>query len=345
MEDFNNVKNKGINNKEKENLSLKSSNQETIKHTLTSTKTNLFQEETVFPENSYIYIFHINIDLLYNTFITQEFLPNIFFNKSKISSIKNNTNLAEEGNEIEIETSINHNKFKIKVINSINTPFYKSFTHDIIEKPTLFAGFTTTFNFFWDSIEQITILQIIIIIKDSLYKTSIADYMFPRQNQKFKIICDYLEENCNNLEQEESISINKNIIIVWNFLIEINNIKNFFYDSKFNNNIEIGIIHDRENEIEIIDKEKKNKIRILISLENNQDNDNEKEILLQIISSIIPIPKQRIKLKIIKIDENNSMLFYSHQILQFLDSDILGSYSFIKKKTLWEIKGLIENLM
>ena len=31
MEDFNNVKNKGINNKEKENLSLKSSNQETIK--------------------------------------------------------------------------------------------------------------------------------------------------------------------------------------------------------------------------------------------------------------------------------------------------------------------------
>jgi hypothetical protein len=39
------------------------------------------------------------------------------------------------------------------------------------------------------------------------------------------------------------------------------------------------------------------------------------------------------------------MLFYSHQILQFLDSDILGSYSFIKKKTLWEIKGLIENLM
>ena len=159
MEDFNNVKNKGINNKEKENLSLKSSNQETIKHTLTSTKTNLFQEETVFPENSYIYIFHINIDLLYNTFITQEFLPNIFFNKSKISSIKNNTNLAEEGNEIEIETSINHNKFKIKVINSINTPFYKSFTHDIIEKPTLFAGFTTTFNFFWDSIEMKILLN------------------------------------------------------------------------------------------------------------------------------------------------------------------------------------------
>ena len=60
MEDFNNVKNKGINNKEKENLSLKSSNQETIKHTLTSTKTNLFQEETVFPENFYQIFFLTN---------------------------------------------------------------------------------------------------------------------------------------------------------------------------------------------------------------------------------------------------------------------------------------------
>ena len=342
MEDFNNVKNKGINNKEKENLSLKSSNQETIKHTLTSTKTNLFQEETVFPENSYIYIFHINIDLLYNTFITQEFLPNIFFNKSKISSIKNNTNLAEEGNEIEIETSINHNKFKIKVINSINTPFYKSFTHDIIEKPTLFAGFTTTFNFFWDSIEQVSILQIIIVIKDTLYKTSIADHMFSRQNQKFKIISDYLEEKFKNFEQSESISINKNISYIWHFLIDYNNIKFFFGDGN-NNHIEIGILYDRDNEIEIIDRDKNNKIRVLISSDNNNNNENEKEILFQIISSLIPIPKQRIIIKLIKIDEFKTMVFFSHQIMQYIDYDILGSYSFIKKKALWEIKNLLEN--
>ena len=342
MEDFNNVKNKGINNKEKENLSLKSSNQETIKHTLTSTKTNLVQEETIFPENSYIYIFHINIDLLYNTFITQEFLPNIFFNKSKISSIKNNTNLAEEGNEIEIETSINHNKFKIKVINSINTPFYKSFTHDIIEKPTLFAGFTTTFNFFWDSIEQVSILQIIIIIKDTLYKTSIADYMFSRHNQKSKIISDYLEEKFKNFEQSESISINRNIYFIWNFLIDYNNIKFFFGDGNCNH-IEIGILFDRDNEIEIIDRDKNNKIRVLISSDNNNNNENEKEILFQIISSLIPIPKQRIIIKLIKIDEFKTMVFFSHQIIQYIDYDILGSYSFIKKKALWEIKNLLEN--
>ena len=342
MEDFNNVNNKEINFKEKENLFKETAKSDTFKHTLSSTKGNLLIDNAQFPENTYIYIFHVDIELLFNIFILPEFLPNIFFNKSKILSMKNNTNFAEEGNEIEIETSVNHIKFKIKLINLINTPFYKSFTHDIIEKPTLFAGFTTTFNFFWDSIEQVSILQIIIVIKDTLYKTSIADHMFSRQNQKFKIISDYLEEKFKNFEQSESISINKNISYIWHFLIDYNNIKFFFGDGN-NNHIEIGILYDRDNEIEIIDRDKNNKIRVLISSDNNNDNENEKEILFQIISSIIPIPKQRIKIKLIKIDEFKTMVFFTHQIMQYIDYDILGSYSFIKKKALWEIKNLLEN--
>ena len=243
MEDFNNVNIKEINLKEKENVLTETANSDIIKHTFSQTKGNLLIEDTEFPENKYIYIFHVNLDLLFNIFILPEFLPNIFFNKSKITSMKNNTNIAEEGNEIEIETSVNHNKFKIKVINSINTQFYKSFTHDIIEKPTLFAGFTTTFNFFWDSIEQVSILQIIIVIKDTLYKTSIADYMFSRHNHKFKIITDYLEEKFKNFEQSESISINRNISYIWHFLIDYNNIKFFFGDGN-NNHIEIGILYE-----------------------------------------------------------------------------------------------------
>ncbi len=342
MEDFNNVNIKEINLKEKENVLTETANSDIIKHTFSQTKGNLLIEDTEFPENKYIYIFHVNLDLLFNIFILPEFLPNIFFNKSKITSMKNNTNIAEEGNEIEIETSVNHNKFKIKVINSINTQFYKSFTHDIIEKPTLFAGFTTTFNFFWDSIEQVSILQIVIIIKDTLYKTSIADYMFSRHNHKFKIITDYLEEKFKNFEQSESISINRNISYIWHFLIDYNNIKFFFGDGN-NNHIEIGILYDRDNEIEIIDRDKNNKIRVLISSDNNNENENEKEILFQIISSIIPLPKQRIKIKLIKIDEFKTMVFFSHQIMQYIDYDILGSYSFIKKKALWEIKTLLEN--
>ncbi len=66
-------------------------------------------------------------------------------------------------------------------------------------------------------------------------------------------------------------------------------------------------------------------------------------MLLQIISSIIPIPKQKIIIKLIKVDEFSCIIIYCHQIMQFLDSDILNSYSFIKKKSLWDIKKLLEN--
>jgi hypothetical protein len=166
--------------------------------------------------------------------------------------------------------------------------------------------------------------------------------MFSRHNHKFKIITDYLEEKFKNFEQSESISINRNISYIWHFLIDYNNIKFFFGDGN-NNHIEIGILYDRDNEIEIIDRDKNNKIRVLISSDNNNENENEKEILFQIISSIIPLPKQRIKIKLIKIDEFKTMVFFSHQIMQYIDYDILGSYSFIKKKALWEIKTLLEN--
>jgi hypothetical protein len=230
--------------------------------------------------------------------------------------MKNNTTITEEGNEFEI---INNNgyKVKMKVVKSINNSYFKSFTHDLIEKPTLLAGFSATYNFYFDSIQNVSILQIEIITKDTLYKTSIADYMFSRHNHKFKIITDYLEEKFKNFEQSESISINRNISYIWHFLIDYNNIKFFFGDGN-NNHIEIGILYDRDNEIEIIDRDKNNKIRVLISSDNNNDNENEKEILFQIISSIIPIPKQRIKIKLIKIDEFKTMVFFHIKLCNIL---------------------------
>lgn len=338
MDDLNHSNNQHINS----NI-FEQNNSNNIQHLNTYKKENtLLKNDSDSQENCYVYVFHVNIEFLYNLFISPEFLTDVFFGKSRISSMKYNTNLADEGNEIEIETSGNHNKFKIKVINVINTPFYKSFTHDIIDKPALFAGFTSTFSFYWDSIEQVSILQIYIIIKDNLYKLSINDHMFSHQNKKYKIINDYLECKYKDLEQAESISINKNISQVWNFLIDYNNIKYFFYDVG-NNNISIGMLYDKDNEIEIIDRDKNNKIRVLISLNNNEENENEKEMLLQIISSIIPIPKQKIIIKLIKVDEFSCIIIYCHQIMQFLDCDILNSYSFIKKKSLWDIKKLLEN--
>ena len=297
------------------------------------TQSNLSNE---FPKKTFTYKFQTNIEKLYLLFIEPSFFPNIYYNKSKIISMKNNTTITEEGNEFEI-INFNGYKIKMKVIKSINNIYYKSFTHDLIEKPPLLAGFYATYNFYFDSIENVSILQIEIITKDNLYKTSIADYMDEHKNQKYKIIGDYLKENINNIEQEESISINKNINFIWNFFLDYNNIKYFF-----NFNLEIGMLYDKENEIEIIDKEKNNKIKFMINLNENKENENEKEILLQIISSIIPILKQRIIIKMIKIKNFNTMIIFKHEIMEYLDYNVIKSYSFVKKKSLWDIKSLLE---
>ena len=289
-----------------------------------------------FPKKTFTYKFQTNIEKLYLLFIEPSFFPNIYYNKSKIISMKNNTTITEEGNEFEI-INFNGYKIKMKVIKSINNIYYKSFTHDLIEKPPLLAGFYATYNFYFDSIENVSILQIEIITKDNLYKTSIADYMDEHKNQKYKIIGDYLKENINNIEQEESISINKDINFVWIFFVDYNNIKYLF-----NNNLEIGMFHDKENEIEIIDKEKNNEIKVMISLNENKENENEKEMLLQIISSIVPIPKQQIIMKFIKISTFQTMMIFKHEIMQYLDYNVITSYSFVKKKALWDIKFLLE---
>ena len=68
----------------------------------------------------------------------------------------------------------------------------------------------------------------------------------------------------------------------------------------------------------------------------------EGEILLQIVKSEIKIPNQKIIIKLVKIDDNSSLLCFDHKILQFLGSDILGSYSYVKMKSLWDIKNILE---
>ncbi len=106
--------------------------------------------------------------------------------------------------------------------------------------------------------------------------------MNEHKNQKFKIIGDYLKENIKNIEQEESISINKDMI----------------------------------NKMKL--KLKNNKNKVMRSLNENKENENEKEMLLQIISSIVPIPKQRIVMEFIKISTFQTMIIFKHEIMHRL---------------------------
>ena len=48
-----------------------------------------------FPKKTFTYIFQTNIETLYLLFIEPSFFPNIFFNKSKLISMKKNTTITE----------------------------------------------------------------------------------------------------------------------------------------------------------------------------------------------------------------------------------------------------------
>ena len=244
--------------------------------------------------------------------------------------------MSEIGNEIILQTG--QYTFKLVVKNSKNTPIYKSFTHKVVEKPLLMADFETKFNFYWDSIEQITIFQLEVTIFDVLYKNSISDYFNLHKEKRFQKMENYFINNINSIDQNETISINKDFNYVWDFLCNFNNLK-YFFNNK--NNIEINLLFGKVNEIELFDKEKNNKLIIMIN--KNIINDGfEGEILLQIVKSEIKIPNQKIIIKLVKIDDNSSLLCFDHKILQFLGSDILGSYSYVKMKSLWDIKNNLE---
>ena len=323
-------------NESSQNLNQNLNNSTKINKTSSFKKKNLNNKNNGNFKKSFTHIFKIHIDTLFETFSQASFLCNTFFNKTKIISISKNQSMCEIGNEITLQTG--QYTFKLVVKNSENTSIYKSFTHKVVEKPLLMADFESKFNFYWDSIEQITIFQFEVTIFDILYKNSISDYFNLHKEKRFQKMENYFINNINSNEQNETISINKDFNYVWDFLCNFNNLK-YFFNNK--NNIEINLLIGKVNEIELFDKEKNNKLIIMIN--KNIINDGfEGEILLQIVKSEIKIPNQKIIIKLVKIDDNSSLLCFDHKILQFLSSDILGSYSYVKMKSLWDIKNILE---
>ncbi len=323
-------------NESSQNLNQNLNNSTKKNKTSSFKKKNLNNKNNGNFKKSFTHIFKIHIDTLFETFSQSSFLCNTFFNKTKIISISKNQSMSEIGNEIILQTG--QYTFKLVVKNSENTSIYKSFTHKVVEKPLLMADFESKFNFYWDSIEQITIFQFEVTIFDILYKNSISDYFNLHKEKRFQNMENYFINNINSNEQNETISINKDFNYVWDFLCNFNNLK-YFFNNK--NNIEINLLIGKVNEIELFDKEKNNKLIIMIN--KNIINDGfEGEILLQIVKSEIKIPNQKIIIKLVKIDDNSSLLCFNHKILQFLSSDILGSYSYVKMKSLWDIKNILE---
>ena len=145
---------------------------------------------------------------------------------------------------------------------------------------------------------------------------------------------NYLMKTLKNLEENESISINRSINDTWNFITDINNQKLFCSSQN------VTVKKQGENKLDIIDNDTKCLSTFLIN--KNGENEDKKQYNLELITSTDSLPKQRIEMILVKMGENQTFLIFKHIILEFIAFDILMSYSPLKKKKLKTIKNFLE---
>lgn len=295
--------------------------------------------DEVVNKSTFSHVYKVPLDTLYNTFISNDVLPFVFFNKTELVSMKRYTNMADEGNVISLKI-LDQYTFTFLVENCISNKNFKTFTHRCINSPAMFASYICIFNFFWDSLEHCTIFEFEVRILDSLYKNSLLSYVSGHQNKMFKNIEDYLEQHVNTIDQVESISINKNISDVYNHLRISDNMKIFFGGLDKVSKISITTTKEPQNTYVINDDNNNTKMELCIQF--NSEEEDQKEIDITILQSSKKTPKQNIKISLLEVNESTTYISFEHYIQEYIDNDVLSSYSRLKKKILWELKYIIE---
>ena len=315
----------------KKNILNKNTNNNNI-----NKKNNLVNfEHTDCSKEKLFYIFHIHIKYLWEYFLNTSFIPTYLYENCKVVNYNNLQNSLSENSILELFFPEKNATIKTVTEKLVDTENYKSFTHKTIELPDNLSPFILNISLYFCSVHRITGLSVKINLLDEKKDKFIYDYIIENHHKICKNIEKFIENNFKEYEQSESICIEKSSDEVWNYLI-----KNNYYNLKIllGNNASVKATNI-PNEIEIEHFTKNNKVRIMVSKFKNF---NEKSLLLQIISSSMPIPKQNISVKIININNNSCLLFFTHNIKQFLYCDSINGYSLIKQKTLWLLKSSIE---
>lgn len=278
------------------------------------------------------YTFHASLDKVYDIF-TSPMLFSIIYQNIKIVSMKRNTTLDDYGNEIHV---LWKDKYNITFIvdNVIKTPYYRTFTHKCTSSSSSICLFNDILHFYWNSIEKVTIFKFQGKNLDTDYKTSIGLDLLENKGLICKKVEEYLSKTLTNLEEIESISINKNINDVWSFISNINN-QTYFYPQT---NIAINLLS--EDKVSITDQINNNELQFGIK---KIEDKNRRTFELTLINSGLPLPKQKIEINLIRMEKEKCFLIFKHIILEFIQNDILLSYSSPKKKILKKIKESIEN--
>ena len=284
-------------------------------------------------KKSFYYIFHSPLDKVYNIFKNPNLHCCIFFQNLFLVSMKRDTSFDESGNEITIELNRKY-QYKFVVENVINLPYYKSFTHKSTSHPPSVTDFVNTYGFYWNSTDKSTIFKFTGEQEESKNPNILLNYIMENKLYMCQSVENYLMKTLKNLEENESISINRSINDTWNFITDLKNQKLLCS----NQNVTVKKID--ENKIEIIDNNDKSVSTFGIS--KNCENEDKKHYNLELIRSTDSLPKQRIEMILVKMGDNQTFLIFKHIILEFIAFDILMSYSPLKKKALKDIKNSLE---
>ena len=277
------------------------------------------------------YVFHDPLEKVYEAItnintITKLLSPNIL-----IIKVLRETKIDDEGNEIYI--SILNNNFTLQTMSTQKVKNIIQYKLRCIHYPLCYCPFEILTQIFWDSIDKITVLHIKITIDDSPHQNELINF-FKQNTVNIKKIEKYLKKTIKNLEENESIFINKDITKVWDFLQILDNLKYFFPM-----NIEIN--YDNNEIIKIIDLNSKNEMK-LTKKEILENPFGKMIIQLEMFESIIPVPKQRIEISLIKVKENLTLIEFKHIILEYIPYDALQSNSNDKQKILKKVKKILE---
>ena len=293
-----------------------------------------FPEFQVDDSNEVLFhLFHKDINNLWFYFTETTSIQKFLYPNGIISSYSKGKIKEKETYEVKFpEKGIS---IKISIEDLIDNPNFKSLTYKSLNLPENLPSFAIILSFFFSTVNKFTGMTIKLVSNEMDKKNFIFEYLINNYKIVFDNIDKYIESNFNEYEESESICIERGIDKIFNFLTEKNysNLKVLFGNyakvrpTKVQDELEIE--HFSTNNI------------IKLKVEHKKDY-NEQDMLLKVISSVVPIPSQNISIKIVNINQNSCLVFFTHHLKEFIGSDQIQQYGLIKQKALWLLKSEIE---
>ena len=280
------------------------------------------------------YTFNFPIEEVYKAFTDRDLILKLFPYQFHLHNSLGDTFIEDEGNEISVLIK-GKERLVFKIIKIKKSLNYYQIRAKTIQHPLEYVPFSINLEFFWDTIKEVTIFNgQINIAKTTKQLKFISDFkkmnIFPMEE-----IDEYLKNNVKNLEQNESILVNVSIDKLWDFCKQMKNIQLFISLPN------TEIINEGNNIIKLIDKNNnKNFIRLIQREEKIEDSNY--ALFLESFDSLVNAPLQSMQIRLIKVNDNTTLIIYKHIMLDYIPYNALLSNSGNKQKILKKIKKLLE---